>query len=196
MRLFFAALAVCCLLALTPTRSNAQDFFEVFGGYSFVHDSASITSAGACAEFPCPATDTNTFHPNLNGWDLAATIKPGTWYGITADFGGTYGSVGGSSVHLQTYLFGPKVALPGPISPFAHVLVGAAHQTIGSGTTSQGITVPGSETAFAAALGAGIDIKLAPFIAVRPIQIDYLLTRFNSNTESQPRISAGLVLRF
>jgi hypothetical protein len=57
------------------------------------------------------------------------------------------------------------------------------------------VTIPTSVNAFATAFGVGIDIKVAPFIALRPIQIDYLITRFNSSTQNQPRVSAGLVLR-
>ena len=199
MRLLTIVVALCCLLAVAVPRSAAQDFAEVFGGYSFVHASATVTSTTVCPVGlglpPCPAT-TSTFHPNLNGWELAGTIKPGTWFGITADFSGHYGSVGTSSVHVQTFLFGPKLSFPGPVSPFAHVLVGGARETIGAGDTSAGVTLPTSGVAPAVAAGVGIDIKLAPFIALRPIQFDYLLTRFNSSTQSQPRVSAGVVFRF
>jgi hypothetical protein len=195
MRLLPIALALCCLLALAVPHAAAQDFAEVFGGYSFVHASDPVTTTIACPGPSCAITTSN-FHPNLNGWELAATIKPGTWFGITGDFSGHYGTVGNADTHLQTYLFGPKVALPGPISPFAHVLVGGAHETVDSGSTDSRIILPTSHSSVAVAAGVGIDIRVAPFIAFRPIQIDYLLTHFNSNTQSQPRVSAGLVLRF
>jgi hypothetical protein len=45
-------------------------------------------------------------------------------------------------------------------------------------------------------MGGGLDLKVLPFISLRPIQIDYLLTHFNSKTQNQLRISAGIVLRF
>jgi hypothetical protein len=127
---------------------------------------------------------------------LSGTYKPGHWLGYTADFSGHYGSIGSSSAHLQTYLFGPTVSLPGPISPFAHVLVGVAHERVGDGTIDGLVTVPTSGNSFAAALGGGIDIKVAPFLAIRPVQIDYLATHFRSDGQSQVRISAGLVLHF
>jgi hypothetical protein len=133
-------------------------------------------------------------HPNLNGWELSGTYNANRWLGATADFSGHYGSVLGSSVHLQTYLFGPQIRLPGPVSPFAHVLFGSAHETLG-GNANLGIS-SGSASAFAAAVGAGIDIKVAPFLSFRAIQLDYLVTRFGSATQNQPRVSAGLVLRF
>jgi hypothetical protein len=90
------------------------------------------------------------------------------------------------NTHLKTYLFGPQVRFPGPISPFAHFLVGAAHESIGGAT----------QDAFSTAVGVGMDIKVLPFISIRPIQFDYLLTHFNSTTQNQPRVSAGLVVHF
>ena len=82
----------------------------------------------------------------------------------------------------------------GNVSPFAHVLIGAAHQSIDSGGSLNGFAInPASATSFATAIGVGIDLKVAPFIAVRPIQIDWI----HSHTASaQPRIAAGVVLRF
>jgi hypothetical protein len=63
---------------------------------------------------------------------------------------------------LQIYLFGPQIRLPGPASPFAHVLFGGAHETFG-GNANLGIS-SASASAFAAAVGAGIDIKVARFL--------------------------------
>ncbi len=107
----------------------------------------------------------------------------------------TSGSFQGANAHLKTYLFGPQLRFPGPVSPFAHFLVGGAHESINAGTTPVFITGP-TQNAFATALGVGIDLKVLPFLSIRPIQIDYLLTHFNSTTQNQPRASAGLVLRF
>jgi len=42
----------------------------------------------------------------------------------------------------------------------------------------------------------GIDIKVARHLSLRPIQLDYLVTRFASGTQSDPRASAGIVLHF
>jgi len=195
MRLTVIVLAVCCCLTLGVQHAAAQ-VAEVFGGYSYVRGSVPVTTSIACPGIGCPAVGSFTDHPNLNGWEMAGTVKPGTWFGITADFSGHYGSTGSASTHLQTYLFGPKVSFPGPVSPFVHALVGGAHESLGNGTANGGSVVPYSGNAFAVAVGAGIDVKVAPFLSFRPIQFDYLLTRFHSDTQSQPRVSAGLVLKF
>jgi hypothetical protein len=118
------------------------------------------------------------------------------WIGVAADFGGNYGSVRGASTHVNTYLFGPQIRLPGPVSPFAHALIGAAHEKIAGATNDGFFITPESSNALAAGVGAGLDIKVLPLVSVRPIQLDYLVTRFRSSTQSQPRASAGLMIRF
>ena len=187
MRTSLLLLALGCSLSCAIPQARAQDRFELFGGYSYVRASVPVVTAVGCPA-PICSTFTSTSHPNLNGWELAATYKPISWFGLTGDFSGHYGTLFGSSTNLHNYLFGPTVAFPGPVSPFVHLLVGGAHLSFSGGA------VVGN--AFASALGAGIDIKVAPFVSLRPIQIDYLLTRFNSSTQNQPRVSAGLVLRF
>jgi hypothetical protein len=96
------------------------------------------------------------------------------------------GGGGGFTVsgNLQTYLVGPRASFKtqSPIKPFAEVLIGLASGTIkGSGG---GVTITGPRaTGFAVALGGGLDWKVNRHFSVRPVQFDYLMTRFgNSNT--------------
>jgi hypothetical protein len=190
-RFLIAVLAVCSLFALVPSRIAAQGF-EAFGGYSYVYSRTPITSS-ACSGSSCLAASTSN-GTNLSGFELAATGKVNSWFGITGDFSAHYGTSLGASDHLQTFLAGPKFSYPADISPFVHILVGGAHYSLGNSNSSD--VVPTSQTAFAAALGGGIDAKLAPFIAFRVIQFDYLLTTFHSTNQNQPRVSTGIVIRF
>jgi len=194
MHAFIVCLALCCLFAVTAPDAAAQGV-EIFGGYSYVYSHTPVTTTIACPGPSCPET-TTTYRSNLNGWELAGTFKPGTWFGITADYSSHYGTSAGASNHLQTFLFGPKFSYPADISPFVHVLVGGAHETLGSGSTSTSIVVPTSRTSVAAVAGAGIDARIAPFVALRIIQFDYLLTTFHSTTQNQPRVSTGIVIHF
>ena len=195
MRKLSLLLAATCLIPVFPASTKAQ--VEIFGGYSYARPS--LTYTDTVVDVPCPSagcpTVEATAHPNLNGWELSGAYTR-HWFGFAADFSGHYGSVHNASAHLNTYLFGPQVRLPGPISPFAHVLIGAAHESIGSGGTVGLQINPSSSNSFAAALGAGIDVKVAPFMSLRAIQLDYLVARFRSSTQSQPRASIGLVLHF
>ena len=192
---FAKGFAVLCFVVLTASALYAQDTVEIFGGYSFVRGSVPVTETITCPGPVCP-TNTASYGSNLNGFELSGTYKRSDWLGFTADFGGNFGTTQNASTHLETFLFGPEVSFPARVSPFAHVLFGAAHESLGIGSGSTYFVDPTSQTSFAMAFGAGIDIKVAPFASFRPIQIDYLLTRFDSGTQSQPRVSAGVVFHF
>lgn len=142
---------------------------------------------------------TVTSHPNLNGWEASAEYKPFKDVGLVADFGGNYGSLpnnsGGASFHNNTFLFGPRVFLPGRISPFVHVLAGAAHQSIGNATTNI-FFLAHSSTAFAIALGGGVDIDVTQRVRMRLVQFDYVGANSGLSFRNQVRISSGLVFHF
>jgi len=198
MRRLFVLLPLIAVLALVAGSAQAQDKIELFGGYSYVHAPTEWNEAVLCPAPACPVTMV-TPKLSLNGWEFSGAYKAKDWLGLGADFSSHYGSFNGASYHLQTYLFGPQISLPGKISPFAHLLVGGAHATSGVTLTPASALTPANgspSNGFATAVGVGIDIKIAPFVWVRPVQIDYLATRLNSSTQSQPRISTGVVLHF
>ena len=191
------------LVLLFPAFLHAQDRFEVFGGYSYFRASVTETGTQLCPNPPC-ATGTSSDHPSLNGWEGSLVYKPTKDLGIVADFGGAYGAVsarlGSESMHTNTFLFGPQVSFPARVSPFVHVLVGVAHESIGGGLGSgagSGFFFPAhSGNSFAIALGAGIDVKVVPSVSLRLLQVDYLASHFVSSFQNQKRISAGVVFHF
>src|SRR5216117_3721807 len=63
-------------------------------------------------------------------------------------------------------------------------------------TTSGTFFSLGTGTSVAAAAGAGVDMKIFPFVSVRLFQLDYLRTRLHGATQNQPRVSAGIVIHF
>jgi hypothetical protein len=169
---------------------------ELFGGYSFVHAPVTFNQISGTCALPCtPTTTTPTL--NMNGWEASGALKVFGPLAMVADFGGTTGSFHGASTHLNTYLVGPQLRLPGPISLFGHALIGGAHESIHSAISGGGLITSGpTQNAFATALGGGLDVHLLPFISLRAVQIDYLYTHFNSTKRNQPRISTGLVVHF
>ncbi len=155
------------VLFLASLPAAAQDKVEVFGGYSYMR-----LRGGADL--------------NLNGWEASAQYKFRDWIGGVADFDGHYGSPSGIGTSVHSFLFGPQVSLPSRVSPFAHVLLGGAHfSAAGFG-----------DTAFAMAIGGGMDAEIKQGISWRIIQGDYLLTRFGSQTQNNGRISTGVIFRF
>ena len=164
------SLLLLVLIFLGSDRAQAQlagNKVEVFGGYSYMRLRTS------------PAA-------NFNGWEVAGQYRFNDWLGGVADVDGHYGKLAGVSSTVHTFLFGPQVSWPARVSPFAHALFGAAH--LGGGNFSS--------TSFSAAIGAGIDTRIARSISWRIIQGDYLPTHFVGSTQTNARVSTGIVIRF
>jgi hypothetical protein len=154
-------------LLIASASVRAQDKVEVFGGYSYMRFGSSTKV-------------------NLNGWEISGQYKFNDWLGGVADVDGHYGSPGGVSSSVYTYLFGPQVTYSARFSPFAHLLVGGAH------FSAAGI---GNST-FSMAIGGGVDTALIRGLRWRIVQGDYLLTEFGSRAQNNARISTGIVFRF
>jgi hypothetical protein len=155
------------LLLFLPLAAHAQGT-TIFGGYSYVR------------------LDTNPTKINTHGWNASFTQNMFKVIGVTADFGQTYATISGVKEHQTTFLFGPEVHFPTPVTPFVHALFGAARiSASGSSTTS-----------FASALGGGLDLHAGHFFGLRLIQADYLYTHFGGVRQNDVRLSAGVLLRF
>lgn len=146
---------------------------EVFGGYSLVR------------------LDGGTNMPG--GWHGSVAGNFNQYLGVVGEFSGHYKSFGaGASTNLHTFTFGPRLTFRSQdkLEAFTHATFGAAR----IGATALGITA--SDSAFAFTLGGGVDIKATDRIAIRPVQLDYLVTRFGGSTQNNLRYSAGVVFRF
>jgi hypothetical protein len=152
---------------------------------------------------------------SLNGGGGALVVNLNRYFGIKMDLQG-YGSntitrtsptgTLKAQGNLFTYMFGPQIKFRTPkFQPFAHVLFGAAHSNVyanltkacaGSCTTS---AAPAGD-AFAMALGGGIDIPISKSFQFRPVEMDYMRTRFtnqfNDSAQSNFRYSAGVNFTF
>jgi opacity protein-like surface antigen len=63
--------------------------------------------------------------------------------------------------------------------------------------TTDGIGVSGPQNNFAMTAGGGVDFKVSANISVRPVQLEYLMTRLPNglnNREDNVRIGAGITL--
>ena len=120
------------------------------------------------------------------------------------------------NVHLDntwtTYLFGPRVSITkrsSRIVPAFECLFGGVNvaASIKSPLLPDipGARLTAEQTAFAMAVGGTLDIRLNHRISIRPIQLDYLLTRLSSKpvlngfetfNQNNLRYGAGVVFRF
>jgi opacity protein-like surface antigen len=154
---------------------------EIFGGYQHVgfSDPFQIVSG--------------------NGWNAGAAFHFVQWFGLKADFSGSYGNDTRSSgtplaAHKYTYTFGPVVSVHHfqRLTPFGEVLFGGYHETL---HTYQNVW-----SGFALLVGGGVDVGLTPRVALRLGPFDWQHLRspgpaviWNANTA---RVGAGVVFRF
>lgn len=164
--------AVMLMLMSVPALCQDYSKAEVFGGYQYTRINPGSGSSG----------------DNFNGWNAAVTGNVNHWLGVTGDFSGAYKDISGVSLKQHTFLVGPTIASRSSekFTPFAHALFGGAH------FSQSGF--PG-DTAFAMALGGGVDMGVRNF-AIRLGQFDYLMTRFGGTSQNNFRYSAGVVFRF
>lgn len=201
MKKIVAAVFVVCVLAGAARAQLPSG--NVFFGYSYAH--ATVTTP---ALLPDQGGIVSSGSSGLNGWNASAEMKFLPLIGLVADFSGHYGSETVTSVcgliapcvpvrepmdiTLYHLLAGPQISFSiGRVRPFAHALFGAGH--LSESTKVQPFSA--SDTAFAYALGGGIDYRLLGPLRWR-VQGDLLNDRFFGNAQNNFRFSTGPVLHF
>src|SRR5512146_1196431 len=182
-------LPFCLLVLCFP--AAAQDFpkYEFSAGYAFSRLSGS----------------------NWTGWVIDGVKNFGTNLGIVVDVSNPRHSetqlvVDNSyeyKINTFTFMAGPRIAARGPykLTPFAHLLLGAAVNKYHFVQTSAGTsyTYDDTQAQFSGALGGGIDYKWKGPASLRG-QLDYLFFRVSSSSysyyEKGIRLSAGITFRF
>jgi opacity protein-like surface antigen len=178
--LLIAALMIFAM----PLAAMAQESTQIFGGYSYLRG------------------DDDDGGIDLHGWNVSINQNFKKWIGLKADFSGHYGeasvisSRNKSDLNAYLFLVGPQLNLPKyeRLRPFAHVLFGAMRTNLTTLTPTGRVTA--RDSAFAMAVGGGLDVKVTDVIAIRLFQADYVLTRFDDDTQNNFRVSSGIVLKF
>jgi hypothetical protein len=147
---------------------------------------------------------------SANGGGGQFVVNFGKWVGAVADFGAVHnGNIGGYHLDttMTNYLFGPRIPIRkwSRVIPYGQVLFGGARASSsvliqvpegavppplvvqpvsgtlapreGRAVTARAVT---AQTAFAWTLGGGLDIKLNKYVSLRPIGLDWLMTRFQN----------------
>jgi opacity protein-like surface antigen len=181
--------SLLAFLTFSAAAAFAQETpkLDVFAGYSYVRENPATNGARSFS---------------LNGGSAQAIYHVNDWLSGVADFGGYHnGNILGTRADgtLSTYLFGPRISGRSfhRILPFGEALFGVAHA--GANIVGTGV----SRNAFGMAVGGGIDYRLNNRFSIRPLQVDYLLTRFREGTivtgnqnQNNLRASAGIVIHF
>jgi peptidoglycan-associated lipoprotein len=190
MLLIVAAVSLLPAAAQTPsTPARAlptQPAPELALTYTYLHANV---PPNACGCFSMNGGSASFAYPFTYSFSLVAEAGAETNSNVTSS---------GLDLTLSEYLAGPRYSLRkvSRITPFAQLLVGAAHT---SGALSPAQFGLGSSTAFAMATGGGLDLNLTRRFAWRLFQTDYLLTLFPNRTNDHQnnfRFSTGVVVRF
>jgi len=189
----------------------------LFGGIAFAQDNPKIEITGDYSYFRNNVSSGSIWDSqNLNGGGGDITYFPTEHFGIKADFQGynsttqcpsaSSGFTGCASGNLFTYMFGPVMRYHvSKLEPFGEVLFGGAHSNFyTSACNNNSGLCAGSPTttAFAMAIGGGVDVPVTHRIAVRLFDADYVLNRFSDNffggnsTQNNFRVQTGLQIRF
>ncbi|MGC1371128.1 MAG: hypothetical protein WA824_03225 [Candidatus Sulfotelmatobacter sp.] len=192
------AVLLCCLSSLGYSQISSVN---VFGGYSHLDQNG-------VAE---------TISGGMNGLEgsveekvipFISLVGDVSWHQGPGDFplpvqpcvplagglpGGCIGPVGSgppSEISEYTFLFGPRASFRiKNFRPFVHALFGGAH------ASESAFGASGSSTVFADAFGGGLDYQFTRRLGWR-VQFDALQTRFFSTSQTNARISTGIVVRF
>jgi opacity protein-like surface antigen len=203
MKRHITAIGLAFLFTFTLAAQEKATRMETFLGYTFTRFNS--------------ATNVPAFSANGGSGQFVYNFK--NWLGGVADFGAVHnGNI--HNVQLDstaaTFLFGPRVAFRrwSRFTPYVQTLFGGVY-----GTTSVAVptdvlldetSIPAGthiraaaqQTAFAMTAGGGVDIKVSKHVSVRPIQLEYLMTRLkhfrtdDDNTQNNLRYSAGVNFTF
>jgi outer membrane protein OmpA-like peptidoglycan-associated protein len=177
---------------------------ELFVGYSYLR--------------ALPAPEAGNRLMWMNGGSVSIAYNLNHYLGIVGDFGaytnsqilfqGGYVStvdVDNPNVGALSYLFGPRISFRnhGRVTPYLQALFGDMHAnevTLSNCTFS--CTLLPAQSTFAWTGGGGLDLRVHRHFALRIIQAEYLMTRFQdystgtSSSQNDMRLSSGVVFGF
>jgi len=213
--------ALVGLLLLVASAALAQEFpkVETSPAFMFIRNSPNLSHSFIFVPPgggpPVQVTGNNSFNCAGGGGTIAYNLT--SMFGIAADLGGCrfFGNTVGLGNTITgnqfTYLFGPRLTFrnASPFRPFFELNFGgdrlsaSCKSSAGSCLTAVGSGTY-SKNAFAMTVGGGFDIQINKKFSIRPVQAEYLYTRFgnscalnvcnNNNNQNSFRLKSGVVI--
>jgi hypothetical protein len=175
-------------------------------------------AASAQEKAPTPAAELGFSYSytrvNAGGAISSANANGGYGYGeynvnrvvgLVAELGANYTGAAGKTLLGNTafqYLFGPRFNWRmWQFTPYVQTLFGGERFSNGFNANSATPRLFTSQNNFAAAFGGGVDVNVSSHFAVKPIQLEYLMTQASTGAgnlnfvQNNLRYSAGVVLR-
>ena len=202
-------LLLMVLVSAPAALAQSSDYsrYEFYGGYAYqrANNNARSFDNNGAAIIAGQQVILGNRDQAYNGFTAEFNQNPWRHVGLVTSFTGVYdrtpytNTVNGHqfSAKAQRYdlLFGPRYNFRlGRFNPFVEGMAGFEHMRV---TFSENITnASRADTAFAMALGGGIDVHLSEHFDIRAIQADYVPTFFNSTHQNNYRVGAGLKIKF
>ena len=191
-------------------------FGLVVGSVVCAQDSPKVEITGLYSYFRFNPENSGTLSSHsFNGGGVDVSFFFNKMIGIKGEFTGyqtasfkyTNGTASATATaNLFTYNVGPVFKFrSGHFEPFAEALFGGAHSSFYGNLCHvyEGCAVNNpSNNAFDFVIGGGIDIPVTHSFSIRPVQADYVLTRFGNGftagnqNQSNFRYQAGIQFRF
>jgi opacity protein-like surface antigen len=186
---------VAVVMIASAAWSQQMPKSEILGGYTF--QSADQGSGNG--------------RLNQNGWHTGIAASVNQWLSVEGNIAGlshsesasftsgTQTFSGTASEKNYTFVFGPRFNFgkSSKVTPFVHTLFGLDRMSVSDSGNNNGTpySASASETAFATALGGGMEFPLSKSLAMNT-GFDYLMTRHASATQNNIRIQVGIAYRF
>jgi Outer membrane protein beta-barrel domain len=177
----FTAIVFVLFLAAAAAMAQVPSSGYAFFGYSLNHGDTGASTDGT-----------------LNGWEGSVEGRMIPHIYLVADVSQQFGSLyipslgANADERTSSFLFGPRASVRfGPVRPYVHFLIGAGHLH----EINHFLAAEHSETAYAHAIGGGVDYRIAPRVNWR-VQLDSLTTNYHDNWQHNARFSTGLSFRF
>jgi len=199
-------LLLMALVSAPAALAQSSDYsrYEFYGGYAYQRTSNNAASIGTNGNVAVPGgiVHFDSRGQNFGGFTAEFNQNLNHRWGLVTSFTGVYDNapVYATSTPVRVkasrydLLFGPRYTLRlGRFIPFAEGMAGFEHMSVRI-DGDFGKVVKG-DTAFAMAVGGGVDVHVSHHFDIRAIQADYLPTFFNGTHQNNYRVGAGVKLK-
>jgi opacity protein-like surface antigen len=195
---------ICAPAALAQDRDYSH--YEFYVGYANqrANNNADRFDKNGTATFNGARVDFRSERAYYNGFEAEFNQNVTRHLGIVTSFSGTYDTTRyfdqrsrrtfNARVQRYDLMAGPRYNWRASgVTPFVHGLFGISH--LRARFDNAMVPQVNSDTAFAMALGGGVDVHAGEHLDVRAIQLDYVPTFFNGKRRDNIRASAGIKIK-
>jgi opacity protein-like surface antigen len=201
-RIFLLLLVALMCAPAAFSQNKDYSYYEFYVGYAYerVDNNADAFDKNGRAKINGATVNFVSEKRGYNGFQAEFNQNVTRNIGIVTSFSGTYntsnyadinsGKTYHASVQRYDLMVGPRYNWrTDSVTPFVHGLFGISHVRAAFDDRTR------SDTAFAMALGGGLDVHAGEHVDIRVIQVDYLPTFFNGKRQDGVRAGAGIKIK-